>query len=98
MTEVEELPKRGKRQANGKHNGVDPDQELTPPQAVVYMQERGVQRINTNILTLLRRDGKGPEYLLIDGRWIRYTPRFLDPFIESRKPRLINPAERFGRK
>lgn len=82
--------KRKRRKANG--NGLDPDEHLTPEQACVYAAKRDVH-INTNILALLRRDGRGPKYWKI-GQTIQYTPRLLDPYIEARKPRLINPAER----
>ena len=91
---MNKIPKRSKRhKANGKYNGLDPDEQLTPRQACAYAAERDVH-LNTNILTLLRRDGKGPPYLRINGRGIRYTPRFLDPYIETRKTRLIIPAGR----
>ena len=91
---MSKLPRRSRRsKANGKYNGLDPDEQLTPEQACEYAAGRGV-RINTNILKLQRRDGMGPKYLRIEGRFIRYTPRHLDPYIEARKPRLINPAER----
>ena len=84
-------PKRHK--ANGKYNELDPDEQLTPSQACEYAAKRDVH-INTNILALKRRDGKGPPYLRINGRGIRYTPRFLDPYIETRKTCLIIPAGR----
>lgn len=87
------MSKRSKRRkANGKYNGLDPDEQLTPRQACAYAAERDVH-LNTNILTLLRRDGKGPRYWKI-GHWVKYTPRTLNPYIETRRPRLINPAER----
>ena len=84
------IPKRSKAK-NCKTNGFDPDEQLTPRQACAYAAERDVH-LNTNILMLLRRDGKGPQYLKINGRWIRYTRRYLDPFIKTRLPRVIRPA------
>lgn len=92
---MSKIPKRRKaknRKANGRFNGLDPDEHLTPSQACDYAAKRDVH-INTNILALDRRDGKGPQYLRINGRWIRYTRRFLDPYIETRKPQVIDPAE-----
>ena len=83
--------KRKRRKANG--NGLDPDEQLTPEQACKYAAESDVH-INTNGLALLRRDGRGPKYLKINGRWIRYTRRFLDPFVKARRPRLVIPASR----
>ena len=89
---MNKIAKRSKRhKANGKYNGLDPDEQLTPSQACEYAAERDVH-INVNILALLRRDGKGPRYLRINGRGIRYTPRHLHPYIEIRKTRLIIPA------
>ena len=90
---MKKLPKRKRRKANGKSNGLDPDEQLTPEQACAYAAKRDVH-INVNVLKLLRRDDKGPQYLRVEGRFIRYTPRHLDPFIRSRQPRLISPAER----
>ena len=93
---MHKIAKRSKRHnANGKYNGLDPDEQLTPRQACAYAEKRGIH-LNTNILGWLRRDGKGPRYLLVDGRWILYTPQFLDPFIEARKPRVIDPTNRIG--
>ena len=93
---MNKIAKRSKRHnANGKYNGLDPDEQLTPSQACEYAAEHDVH-INTNVLALLRRDGKGPRYLLVDGRWILYTPQFLDPFIEARKPRVIDPTDRIA--
>lgn len=91
----DKLPLRSsKRRANGdrEHNAVHPDEQLTTTQACEYMILHGVE-VNPNILALLRRDGKGPRYLKI-GHKVRYTPRFLDRFIESRRPRVIDPAAR----
>ena len=89
---MNKIAKRSKRHnANGKYNGLDPDEQLTPRQACAYAAECGVQ-ITTNILAMERRDGKGPKYILIDGRWIRYTRSYLDPYIETRLPRVIKPA------
>lgn len=85
------LSKKHKKKMNG--NGLDPDEQLTPEQACTYAANRGVH-ITTNILALLRRDGNGPKYWKIDGRWIRYTPRYLDPYIKCRLPRVIDPAAR----
>ncbi len=82
--------KRKRCRAND--NGLGPAEQLTPRQACAYAAQRGVY-LNTNILMLLRRDGKGPKYLIINDRWVRYMPRFLDPLIEARKPRLIDPGE-----
>ena len=83
------LPKIHIKKMNG--NRLDLNEQLTPRQACAYAAEHDVH-INTNVLALLRRDGKGPRYLLIDGRWIRYTRRYLDPFIKTRLPRVIKPA------
>ena len=93
MNKMNKIAKR--RKANERFNGLDPDEQLTPNEACEYAAKRHVH-INTNILALLRRDGKGPPYLLVDGRWILYTPQFLDPFIEARKPRVIDPTNRIG--
>ena len=84
---MDKLPKR--RKTNG------PDQQLTDKQACEYAAARGVY-ISTNILKLLRRDDKGPRYLRINGYYIRYTRRFLDPYIEARLPQVIVPAGRGG--
>ena len=89
---MSKLPRRSKRSRRvRKINGIDPDMQLTPEQACAYAAKRDVH-ININILKLLRRDGKGPRYWKI-GHWVKYTPRTLNPYIETRKPRLINPAE-----
>ena len=82
-----------RRKLNGKHNGVDSEDGLTPAQLCDYAGEQGVA-ITTNTLALLRRDRKGPPYLLINGRWIRYTRRAADTLIEGRKTRLVNPASK----
>lgn len=87
------LPLRRRKRpakANGKANPLGFDEQLTPAEACRYMAARGVH-VNRNILALLRRDGKGPPYLKI-GRWVRSTPRFLEDYIEVRKPRLIDPV------
>ncbi len=85
------LPTKHKKKLNGNH--LDPDEQLTPKQACAYAAEHDVH-LNINVLALLRRDGKGPQYLLINGRWIRYTPRFLDPLIKARKTQVVDPAQR----
>lgn len=85
------LPTRHEKKLNGNH--LDPDEQLTPKQACAYAAEHDVY-LNTNVLALLRRDGKGPQYLRINGRWIRYTRSYLDPYIETRRPRVIMPAQR----
>ncbi len=87
------LPTRRKKKLNG--DRLNPDEQLTPTQACAYAAEHDVY-LNINILTLLRRDGKGPKYLIINGRWVRYTRRYLDPFIKTRLPRVINPAQRMA--
>lgn len=87
------MTKIQKRRTACRYKGLDPDTELTPSQACDYAAERGVQ-ITPNVLALLRRDGTGPKYLKINGHWIRYTPRLLEPFIRARVPRLVDPAER----
>ena len=91
---MSKLPRRSKRSRRvRKINGIDPDMQLTPEQACAYAAKRDVH-ININILKLLRRDGKGPQFLRVEGRFIRYTPHFLDPFIEARLPRVIDPSQR----
>ena len=91
---MSKFPRRSKRSRRvRKINGIDRDEQLTPEQACAYAAKRDVH-ININILKLLRRDGKGPQYLRVEGHFIRYTPRHLDPFIEARLPRVIDPAER----
>ena len=87
---MKKLPKRSK--ANAKYNGLDPDEQLTPRQARDYAAKRGVH-ITLNALALLRRDDRGPKYWKINGMWIRYTPRFLDPFIKAYRPRVVDPAD-----
>ena len=91
--DLSKLPRRSKRSRRvRKINGIDPGEQLTPTQACEYAAQRNVD-LNTNVLALLRRDGKGPPYYK-KGNRVLYTPRFLDPYIRSRQPRLINPAER----
>lgn len=88
------LPKR--RKANGKYNGLDPDQPLTELQAVEYARQRGFRRLTKNKLTQSRTEPPrcpGPKFRRIDGR-IEYTPRFLEEYFEARKPQVIDPAER----
>lgn len=79
---------KNRKRVNG--NGLDRDEHLTAEQACAYAAEYGVE-ITPNALALQRRDCKGPKYIKINGRWIRYTPRFLDPYIEARKPQLVDP-------
>ena len=49
---MKKLPKRKRRKANGKYNGLDPDEQLTPEQACAYAAKRDVH-INVNVLKLL---------------------------------------------
>ena len=91
---MNKIAKRGKRRkANGKYNGLDPDEYLTPSEACEYAADLGIA-INTNILALDRRDGIGLPYFRVNGNGIRYTPRHLNPYIEARRPRLVIPAGR----
>ena len=89
---MKKLPKRKRRKANGKYNGLNPDEQLTPEQACAYAAKRDVH-ITLNALALLRLSGRGPKYWKI-GQSIQYTPQFLDPFIEARLPRVIDPSQR----
>ena len=87
------LPKR--RTANGKYNGLEPDQSLTESQAVEYARARGF-RLTRDKLAQSRMDPPrcpGPKFRRIDGHWIEYTPRFLEEYFEARKPQVIDPAE-----
>lgn len=92
---MNKFAKRSTRsKTNGEYNGLAPHQQLTPRQACDYADECGVQ-INPNILSMYRRDGIGPRYLVINGRWIRYTPKLLEPFLKAKKTREVDPADKF---
>ena len=86
---------RKRRKENGNVGGIGLRHGLTPAQFCAYAKDHGVE-ITPNALALLRRDGKGPPYFLINGRWILYIPRSADRFIEDRQPRLVDPADRMN--
>lgn len=76
-----------------KGNGHGLNEQLTPTEVCTLAAENGV-RITPNALALMRRDGKGPRYIVVNGYWIRYTRKDVDPLIESRMPRVVDPARR----
>ena len=85
-----------RRKANGKCNGLDPDQPLTESEAVEYARHRGF-RLTRDKLAQSRMNPPrcpGPKFRRIDGRWIEYTVRFLEEYFEARKPQVIDPAKR----
>ena len=73
-----------------------PDQEINEVQAEAYASKRHGFRLTVSRLRQSRA-GKcaGPKYIKKDGFHIRYTPRFIDEYVEENKPRVIDPTDRF---
>ena len=73
------------------------DQELTETEAVAYARDRHGFNLTAGRLQQ-SRVGRcaGPKYIKKEGFHIRYTPRFLDEYIEANKPRVIDPSERMA--
>ena len=71
------------------------DQELTVTAAEEYARDRHGFNLTAGRLQQ-SRVGRcaGPKYIKKEGCHIRYTPRFLDEYIEANKPRVIDPAKR----
>lgn len=93
------LPKRAKKKRQVTcSNDLDPDHELTELEAEEYSIKRGFH-LSLSRLRMSRMNNppcNGPKFLKIDGWHVRYTPRFLDEYIDARQPRIVDPAERMA--
>ncbi len=88
---------RGKRDNRNGATKLDPQHELTEREAAEYAQ--GVHGFHMPVSKLQRsRIGlcSGPKYLKIDGWGVRYTPKFIDEYIDSRSSHVVDPADRLA--
>ena len=86
---------RGKRDNRNGATKLDPQHELTEREAAEYAQ--GVHSFHMPVSKLQRsRIGlcSGPKYLKIDGWGVRYTPQFINEYIQSRRSHVVDPADR----
>lgn len=86
---------RGKRDSRNGATKLDAERELTEREAAEYADN--VHGFHMPVSKLQRsRIGlcSGPKYLKIDGWGVRYTPRFIDEYIQSRRSHVVDPADR----
>lgn len=77
-------------------HSLDPDRELTEREAEEYAFD--AHDLHLPVSKLQRsRIGlcSGPKYLKIDGWGVRYTPRFIDEYVMSRRSHVVDPADLF---
>ncbi len=86
---------RGKRDNRNGATRMDPENELTEREAAEYADS--VHGFHMPVSKLQRsRIGlcSGPKYFKIDGWGVRYTPQFIDEYIQSRRSHVMDPADR----
>ena len=84
------MTRRVKRDNRTGETKLDPKHELTEREAAEYAQS--VHDFHIPISKLQRsRIGRcsGPKYLKIDGWGVRYTPQFIDEYIQSRRSHVV---------
>lgn len=90
---MKKLPLRSLKNKSNGTNHFRPNQELTEHEAEEYARQRGfhlpVSRLQQS------RVGRctGPKFLKKDGWCVRYTPQFIDEYIDARRSYVVDPAD-----